>query len=377
MSVLYTYLCPVNLKTKNMKKTFTKLFLLMSMPFAGMAQITLTTSDFPGMNEAWYQYTDTSTHQAVGTSGTNQNWNFTNFVADENSGIMFTSPSNAPASWSSNFPNATYVSYSPYDTNATYFRSGTNGFYIDGFYDGRAGAFPGLLDFNPDQLIIPTPFTYNSTRTHRARFVLYTTNSGYDIEFVQGINQNLSGDAYGTLTTPAGTFSNTLRIKDFQFIDDSILVDFFGTGNYQLYQAEGPKDTAITYRWFQHAPQTLLFEIEERINGATPSGIADKASFWSTTPSPLSAKTINTEKSVAVYPNPANNSQYITFNLNNIQASNIAIYNAAGQMVKNAKINGSTMLMFDTVLFESGMYFYHLTNSQGQKMESGKFVVTK
>ena len=360
-----------------MKKIFTILFTLILVPSLLKAQITLTTSDFPALGEGWYEYIDTTNQLPVGASGANQSWDYSNFIINDNSGVLFLSPSVTPTSWSSNFPNASLVSYNTTDTNAAYFRSNSNGFYIDGFYDGSAGAAGfNVIDFNPNRLIVPAPFTYNSTRTHRSRIQIFTVFNGTNVQFIQGTNHNFVADGYGTLTTPAGVFNNVLRTKELQYIDVSILVDLLGFGFYTLFQAEGPKDTSVIYSWFKNGPQALLFTLNEEVIDAVPTGFSRRASFYSTTP--LSVNTSLNEKNtgVKVYPNPSSGSNFIQFFVEGA-GREISIFDSSGRMIKKENIGGSQTVYFDTKLFESGMYLYNITSSEGKNVKSGKFVISE
>jgi hypothetical protein len=346
---------------------------MLALPLMGMAQITLNQSDLPTAGTMWFELTDTLTHQAITAGGPSQTWNYSNFTVYTSAGTHFQNTAAAPAGWSANFPSSQMITYSAADTSATYYSSNSTGLYIDGFYDGGMNPQPtSVLAFNPNYLLIPTPFTYNNTRNSSTKITL-VLNQGINIKVVSYIYQQFTADAYGSITTPAGIYNNTLRIKRLAYTLDTTYADF-GTG-YTYFGSNPPGDTTMTYMWVKNGADALVFQITEKMNGASGSGLAESASYYTNTATHI--PTFLKPKTSVAYPNPSNGSKSVTISLEGKEAEKLVIYNTLGELVKiESAVTGNTV-SFDTNLLESGIYIYKITGKDSREITSGKFTITK
>ena len=105
-----------------MKKNLLSLSLVI-LPLISSAQITITQSDLPTIGSMWFELNDTTTLQSISVGGANQTWNYSNFNVSRTTFTQFQNIAAAPSSWSSNFPGAQMVSYTPTDSMANYFSS--------------------------------------------------------------------------------------------------------------------------------------------------------------------------------------------------------------------------------------------------------------
>ncbi len=359
-----------------MKTTFTKLLLFLVLPVSSFAQITVTSSDFPVLNDVWYEYHDNATPFTIGAASSSaQTWDFSNFTVESYKISTFALPSTAPASWAAAFPSAQMVNYSAADSVADFFKFDTNGFYFDGSIDSTTQNSHNF-DFNPDFVYLPTPFTLGSSRTQDAKFTIIIPGTGYTYKLILFIHQAFSADAFGAVTTPSGIYNNTLRIKTFSYKEDSAYIDL-GAG-YQPASSHSANDTTISYNWWKNGSNSLVFVIDEAMNGTVGTGVSSQATFYSASPNPLAVNNISsTELDASVYPNPAGASQYVNFTINNTDARNVTIFNSNGQIIKTAQISGKTKFMFDTEVFASGIYMYNITDSKGATVKAGKFSIVK
>jgi hypothetical protein len=355
-----------------MKKNLLKLSMLV-LPFIGSSQITINQSDLPTIGDMWFELKDTTTHQTITPGGPNQTWDYSNFTVVESKISQVQNISAAPSAWNSNFPSAQTVDYNINDSLASYFSSNSTGFYVEGFYDGTLNAGSNnVTKYDPNYLVIPTPFTYNNTRNHTAKIIL-VFNQGFDYKIVIYMHQEFTADAYGSITTPAGTFNNTLRIKQLVYSEDSIYADF-GSG-YQPLSNTPAADTAISYSWAKNAPNTMVFTMDEKMNGPVGSGIASSATYFSATAT--SIPTFLKPTGSLAYPNPSNGSKFVTIHMDNKNSESLYVYNALGELIKTEKINGSEAILFDTNVFSDGIYIYKIMGKDSREITSGKFTITK
>ena len=353
-----------------MKKNLLSLSLVI-LPLISSAQITITQSDLPTIGSMWFELNDTTTLQSISVGGANQTWNYSNFNVSRTTFTQFQNIAAAPSSWSSNFPGAQMVSYTPTDSMANYFSSNSTGLYVDGFYNGSLNSQPNTYIFSPKILAVPTPFTYNNTRINTARLT-FTVNQGFNIKVASYTHQEFTADAFGTITTPVGTFSNTLRIKRLSYAEDSVYADF-GAG-YQPLSNSTAHDTIISYDWVKNGSNLLVFSMEEKMNGPVGSGVASSATYYDNTATHL--PTFLKPSESVVYPNPSNGSKEVTISLKSKNHELLSIYNVSGELVKTEKLNGRDCIIFDCNILNSGIYIYKISSTDSQEITSGKFTIT-
>ncbi len=355
-----------------MKKILLQLSLL-ALPLISSAQITFNQSDLPTAGTMWFELTDTLTHQAITPGGANQTWNYSNFTVAFAGATHFQNTAAAPTGWSSNFPSSQMITYNPADTTATYYSSNSTGLYVDGIYDGGLNPQTGnVLSFNPNYLLIPTPFTYNNTRNSTAK-IMFVMNQGFNIKIVSYTYQQFTADGYGSITTPAGMFNNTLRIKRMAYSLDTTYADF-GAG-YQVLSSSPPKDTAMSYMWLKNGANSLVFQLNEKMNGPVGTGLAESASYYNATATHI--PTLLKPTASVVYPNPSNGTKSVTISFEGKEAEKLLIFNTLGELVKTELVDGSNAVLFDTNLFDSGIYIYKVTGKDSREITSGKFTITK
>jgi hypothetical protein len=337
------------------------------------AQITINQGDFPVPGEVWVELSDGryGVH-TITTGGGPQSWDYSNaFVVDDTTVLGFITPSSTPPGWASSFPNSTMALYELLDSTAVFLRAANDGLYVDGFYDITGGNPLTVLDFDPDILLIPVPFTNGSTRTDIAGFEVeqpaVPPNPGFLIKFF--IVKEFEGDAYGSLITPAATYPNVLRAKTIEYSIDSTFIDILGTGNYSFLNANGPSDTTITITFLQKGPNTIVMEIEE--DPASP-GTSVSARYYN--PNLVSLNDLQQEdRSVVVYPNP------VTGNVLNVEvgfdgAELLRIYDSKGSLLTEENIRGIRKYELNTSQFAPGIYYYEVNSGTGVPVRD-KFII--
>lgn len=365
-----------------MKKIFTLLFSGLSL-LAAKAQ-TITSANFPNVGEVWVEFIDsTGSLVTLTPAGAAQTWNYgTSFNVGDTSGINFQSVSSAPAYMNAgvNFPGASMVvlDSNPADSTATFIKTNSTGLYFDGVYeqgvieDSAMGLSINAIDFNPDRLIIPAPFSLNDTRLNNAKIGLQfaisppppappiTINVNIRNYFIQDFN----ADATGTLTTPMGTFNNVLRIKEFTYQIDSTDYDVpFIPDTVNIH------DTTITYSFVHANSHCLLMTVD--VNPVTLQTI--EASYYD--PIVLVGEEDNQTIPVTLYPNPAGEEFY----LNHIRTnSSIQIFDVAGKLVKDQYLGGlESNIKVNTTDMPAGFYFFSISNPKNGNYFKGKFQVVK
>lgn len=359
---------------KNVVATF---FITFGTHFVLFAQPTITSADFPTVTSHWAGLFDlrSGVHNVtVGGAGLNWDYSTGYFVVSDTSFTSFITPASVPNGWGSNFPTSDLAEYRAASSFVWFYELSSTGLYMDGMFDGASfGA--GKMDYNPDFLSIPAPFTYNSSRNYTSRLVVLGNQNGYNLRIIEHEVQSIKGDAYGTIKTPVSTFSNTLRLHTFRYKYDSIYVDSLNNGNYILSSSYGPVDSADNYLWYSIAQKAVVASVY--FQGSGSKMFSTFANYFDFNLVPNSVHKMSVSKSVSIYPNPAIN-QPVNFSLlENLLATNLLVYNSIGQLIRSEKIAGYNHLLLKTDEMDAGTYLYLLTSETGEHIKAGKFIVAK
>jgi len=202
---------------------------------SAIAQPTLQMNVLPNIGDVvTFHEADTANYNE-GNAGANQTWNFSGL--QPMSGVpaveyYYLAPANTP--YASSFPTANYAVKIDADTAIYgYAKKETNQYSFLGIKNQYiVQQYP-----NPD-IQLKTPLSFNGN--FQDDFTNYS-DAGTGIIFYGKGSRKVTYDAYGTLTTPAGTFQNAMRIKSLSTQIDS--ASFFGN------QIINHTDIT-TYDWF-------------------------------------------------------------------------------------------------------------------------------
>jgi hypothetical protein len=351
-------------------KHFSKLFLLLLAPAAAFAQPTITQADMPVAGTTWLLHSDYNGGQfPISPAGGNQNWNYSSiFLNFDTTSIQFKSPAVTPTAYQQAFPNANLVDYDPGSGYTSFYRVDNSGFYLDGYYIVSGSGPAEVLDPSPDALIVPTPISFNGTRTHTSRSSFIDNQTGE--KNVSYTYTTVLADAYGSLTLPSGTFPNVLRVKQFSYHIDTIYSNV--NGNWVAIQTKGPYDSLNTYTWLQNGNNSYLMELGEDPQNPGIS-IPYFANYFTSTvlsaPSPLGIPQIQP------YPNPA--TTLIRIPVETQGAEQLLIFNVLGKPVTTESVRGINNLVFGTSHLPAGAYSYRLQGKGGAELQKGNFTVIR
>lgn len=337
-----------------------------------ISQITITQSDLPVVGTYYINATDSNYVAPIPAGGAAQSWNYSSLLNNVQDTLGFISSVGTP--YASNFPLSNLAGFDATTNAWIYFISNSSGFYVNG---GYSTAFFGgiVLKYNPAQLIVPAPFTYNDTRISNYRFEYADTTSlvptADSVKYIINGTINMIGDGYGALTLPNANYPNTLRIKSTTVQSDTIQVKFpfIGWSTFSTSQTQ-----STNYRWVKNgtASNALLLEIAADSAGQT----SNTSSYLLNSGVVAVNNEVKNESKTTAYPTPAKD--FITFSFN-IRLNNdavLVIYNAQGQKVKQINVGNLDIFTISVNLFVNGVYFYNVVSTNGLE-DKGRFVVNK
>lgn len=307
------------------------MYSIVSIASVTKAQPTMTAANEAAVGLTFnYNYVDSST-AVEGNSGANQTWNFSAVVPN---GQTHTDQWVAPAStpYAANFPGTNLVQQ-VIDTggntvylyhNATASMTDLHGMGFD------ASGIPYIMNYSNTELLRQYPATYNTTLSDNYVGLATITFGPATINFYRSGTYSYVTDAYGTLTTPAATYTNTLRIKNNQYFTDSIVY----TGI--------PVPTAVnhnyttSYFWGCTNAGNRLYQFYigyDTVVTSSGTQIFKSVSYFSSTTGIEETPPYETA-AAATYPNPANDYTSITLNNSINGTAVLSLYDLKGTLVK-------------------------------------------
>lgn len=333
------------------------------------AQITVTQADIASIGTVVKQARDSVPTVMPGPAGANQTWNFSTLMSHEVDTLTFTNPAWTPNAAS--FPSSNLaVVFSPQFGNpgVSYLNSSPTGLWVLGEGDQSM-----ILDYNPDQLLIPFPATYGTNYTNTYSYTMkqaYTGFPGIDsIMFKETTSKTGNFDGWGNLTTPLGTFA-TIRSKDLEVMTDSVWIHSTGPfppAGWTFSQAS--KDTTYRFGWWANGVGFPLAQIDSSRTG----GIME-ADWLQASPATTSMAPLTSENGVSLYPNPANS--FVNIVIPDNDANALTIYDASGRAVRTVSLS-SNYTLISTEDLPAGMYFYVTTGKSVNTSYRGKFTISK
>jgi hypothetical protein len=262
------------------------------------------------------------------------------------------------------FPNANLATYNPIDSSYGYFISNSSGLYLNG---GSLAQYNGFVAvYNPPQVIIHVPFTYNSTHASYFRLEIDTVVGGDSARIILNTSVNLHGDGYGSLILPSLTAPNTLRIKKTSLETDSFWLKLPILG----WTLSPPTQHQTTeFLWVRNGGGTLLLDINADSTGQTANQSSYQLFFGV-----LGINENSKPTAVSVYPNPAPDQVTFTFENGLSKKSRLYIINQFGQTVESYDVTRLNDFTLSTRHLSGGMYSYFVQNDK-EISTKGKFIV--
>jgi hypothetical protein len=354
-----------------MKSTIKSFFVLViSVLFCtpSIGQITLMPSDLPVIGKTYQMLRDTNTSLPVITPGstTAQNWDFSNAFPNIRDTITWNFVDKTTLPGHANFPTAIMGFNNKQDSVYVYLYNDTDGLYVDGSYTYFSLAPNTAIVLNPRELFFPVNFTYNSTRTHSAKSTVFATAMGFDVKLVTRITSTFTGDAFGSLKTPTGTYADVLRVKRQRIQQDSIYVKF---GLFYV-PFQTTIDTTFNYSFYEKNPNhALVCNVDMDRENPNKS---KRASYSRTLSVGIQEKN-NSIPQITAYPNPVQDYLNISLTaLPNVQT--FILYDITGKELIRENLSGLHHFSVFTGHLPQGIYTYHLFNKNNENIGWGKCI---
>jgi len=342
-----------------MKTTILKLIMILFVSKLS-AQITLTSSINPVAGDIDNSATCDTNNISQGNSGANQTWSFLSLIRQDSSVINFVPAGSTP--YSGQFPTSN-IAFTTDNVNYGYTTTSSGNYIING------QASPDLMiNYTDPELFMQYPFTYNISVTDN--FESNFTSGGFTT-FRTGTT-TITGDAWGTIILPSGSYANALRVKYIITTKDSLTLGTVLTS------------VLTSYNWFVTGKKFPVFEIiytSYSVNGIpiTNSKVVNYNLGTVIGVTNISNETPDKYKLSQNYPNPFNPSTILAFEIRRSGFVSLKVHDMLGKEVAdlvNSDLSpGTYKYDFNASDLSSGIYFYTL--KVNEFIETKKMIFNK
>ncbi len=291
-----------------------------------------------------------------GNSGVSQTWNFSSMSGTSAGLTNVVAPSITPNA--SSFSNANIAALNNTAGTCNYYKKTSSA--IQSY--GVTGSSTVIPYSNPEDFL-HFPFAYTNTFTDpwEGQF----SSGGYT--FYRTGTTIVTADGWGTLITPAGTYTDVMRVHFVENYQDSA---FLGTPYITTYV----NDQYMWYKESVHVQLASVFILTPSTGSAYTGG-----TYTSTIVTGIS----NPEGFIGssnIFPNPAMGKITVDFTLSENKSLEIQLYNEFGQQAavnQSAEgVLGLNTITLNVATLPQGIYFAHIL-VEGNIAASKRFVVVK
>ena len=289
-----------------------------------------------------------------GSAGANQTWNLSTMAGTTLAPTTVVTPSST--TYGSSFPNAN-MAWSTPSSGVSYFKTSSSAMQGYGIVSGTV-----VMSYSNPEDYLHFPFNYNNT--YSDPWATQFQNGGYT--FYRSGTTTVTADGYGTLITPAGTYTNVMRVHFVQVYKDSA---YIGMPYVITYNND-------EYMWYKEGTHYQLATVYTMTSSA--GGLYNGGSYATNgTGIEYMQELIS---SVNVFPNPTSDIVTIDFMLTENKEVHIQLFSPISQQVvvnQNTFGNqGVNAVQFDVSNLSEGIYFARIS-FDGNIAAARSFVIIK
>lgn len=302
-----------------MKKGITILVILGLMFFCCKAQYEITYSNnAPELgDELTLNFSTDVIVPSVGESGANVQWDFSQYETASTDELDFVDPDDTP--WGDLVSDCNICAYSNDRAQTGEFFNITNNSLVMKYLGTVFNDVSQLTEYSDDYLVMEYPFGFTDDFSDTYAYAMEIDLGGFIALYTSEGTINTTADGWGSIYTPAGYFSDVLRVK-------SVVVDNYESW-YNGELAASGTNIYTHYLWYHASCTYPVMSIDYYEEGSNYANI----SCWG-----MSTSIEEYEmQSMNLYPNPVNDLlsvENIPFSID----SYVSIYNSLGKLIKKS-----------------------------------------
>ncbi|HTA83072.1 MAG TPA: T9SS type A sorting domain-containing protein [Bacteroidia bacterium] len=357
-----------------MKKTTLALLFTASTFLVANGQISISQSNMPAIGNVLNWATDNSgSITSPGSSGASQTWNFSTLAASTVDTIHVVSTASTPSTYANQYPGANLAfKYSNTGANEAlyeYYNSSSASINLQGIVFNSSAYGIVQYKFSKSWGIYSLPATYKShwKGSYRAVMKTYDASGGGIIDSVEVIENGTytdTIDSWGNMTTPSGTFNS---IRDMHLENDLDSTYYYESGNWVFGGAYTSKNNF--YSWYTNQANFNYMLVEMNVDS---TGKATQLNWLDN--KVVGINEIVDNNNTVSFPNPATSE--LTIKTESLEKGVVKVYDIAGQLIEMDELTNNKTVI-NTSEYKNGMYFYTLSDSDGNIIGRNKFAVSK
>lgn len=301
-----------------------------------------------------------------GPSGVNQSWDFSAVGHNQTWDWRFYDPTETV--FVDSFPSANMAFVLPIAGSPeswSYYRFTNDSLH----YLGSASilsttdstGFYQILEQNPD-LELVFPFTYGNSVADQAKGVQWINAGSLLFKQTRDKITSRTVDAYGSLTTPYGTFNNVLRVRTTESIADTLRTIVPVASSQEI----------VRYTWYSADERYVLMQMDSIavISFGMPVDINHAHMFRSgEIMTSLEEDRLATKLALRAFPNPSRERLTVAFALDQAEPVSIRLRNIIGQELLHEELDypsiGERQHELDVSTLGPGYYLLSVQTAQG------------
>jgi len=329
-----------------MKRTI--LLSFMVTVFMGMmnAQPTITYDNAPKIGDVYHE-AFFSTPVDPGPGGAGQTWNFGDVPADSTGQMEMLSPVGTP--FENDFPEANIVSYFSNDIGQVYAYANLSSAEFLSWGSGVIADTGNIvLHYIDPEKQMAFPFSYQDNFSDD----FYSSFEAMGMTIHRRGTSTVTADAWGSITTPETTYNSVLRVKNETNSVDSVFM-----GNVFIMAM---LSNSIDYSWYSGDEGFPVFSVSISLDQS-----GDTTGSYKTTVQSVGENLINPDN-VQIYPNPANDQLFISFNDVEISDLDISLIDLTGKEIIHKTVANDLQndrISLNLAGVTPGLYFLKVSNS--------------
>ncbi|MBW7867437.1 MAG: T9SS type A sorting domain-containing protein [Brumimicrobium sp.] len=335
-----------------------------SMPQAGWTYIVsldnTSTYSIPAGSQTAQSWDYSSLTEAYPKVPTYDSTKFTPYQSDFPSSTLYTK---GPAYMYSGLFGGAPVGQSALAEGYMFWRVDPTGFWSEGFVAENGPVAYEKIPIMPNEMIIPLPGVLNATYSNFSsyQYTFQVNPSDYDTLYVSKTSKTFEYDAWGTLTTPYGTFNKVVRAHEYRIKADTVYIKLNGMTVFTL---EWSRDTSNIYYYIDKDTEYPVLTTYADKNNVVQFTEYYKMKLVST----MGIKEEQTAQ-LSLYPNPFNNQIHFS---TDIPESSLLFYNLEGRCVKIVSIENEGMI--DVSDMHAGVYICKQYSKDGRLLQVQKLI---